>query len=1025
MRIHCTATGTIEVDFVGASIGEGIQAVRVAGAACAFQLVIDLRTGALLIDVEVDLVHICISSRSVVADIVDGVAPPPFPSGFVKDITALGTVSEAVRANILDVVVIISCHLFEQVAPVVAIGVCDRVVDNDRVAAINRRTAVYRFACCEVGLHVTDAVRSDDSEVLIVVNRAAIIKSIIDSCNASQRRDVLIAAILCRNGVVACSCLVRDICLDGDGVIQHKLSAIRRLTKVIVQVSIGVGGIHRAVEVVCHRAAAGIRLHIGGIPVLHVPLFCFAEEVIVGITEVHRVRGVINVQRHDGVPLAVGLIVEVCGVGRVHGFQLDIAAELIERLTIAVHKAHFHVIDIFTQLTDIADALADLTVAQLDRTVRAVRYVLEAVQTTTASHVAEHPSDSRGRILVAKIRDFSSVDCLVIVRSTVNRAILIQNIRSNGIQRDVTGTTTRVRVACLRSPSQVTVVGIEVVQQQRLGFQRSHLNGRSVHNQVTGTAVRLIVCNRCVVANLMGRSFVVEHAAEVQTIPIHCGILNSQSDRRMLLHGRDTRLAEIVQRVPEVCRPELEGTHLIRNSLRHIFYFGGDFKAARREQIGITADIDPNIVLVTILNGVSHAVRNALPIVQVEVESGRFANRNALIESLLDEHRTKRYFAVAVLAILGFVEARILLATNRKLALKLNLLTAVVERVVRYSAFGVRNISVRSRLGKGGLVDFALDDAIIGGEGSAGAANLEPLAGAATLGDGTIVPNHVRVRNSLVIVQLAANGLVDGAFPVFVIVNRVCCRLQQFQRMSLAVVPEMIRNVHDNHAVLGDAAAIGVKNLGTLHTSRGHVGDDVLAITIDHAVVICAISCMNHNAIAGVVRNTVIREQSVQVANNTSDTGDTDVRLVVQLQNGQSANGLIVTKVPTIVAARGVHTIGIRGVVEQRLTVACEVHMVRIRVPVTGEVFDRSPALRQSQVINNLIAAVQRIPERATGLQSRQNLHVVDRTYTDNEVAILLAILIRRADFALFALGNVHDGVGEQASFTYRRRVFG
>ena len=54
VRIHCTATGTIEVDFVGASIGDGIQAVRVAGAACAFQLVIDLRTGALLIDVEVD-----------------------------------------------------------------------------------------------------------------------------------------------------------------------------------------------------------------------------------------------------------------------------------------------------------------------------------------------------------------------------------------------------------------------------------------------------------------------------------------------------------------------------------------------------------------------------------------------------------------------------------------------------------------------------------------------------------------------------------------------------------------------------------------------------------------------------------------------------------------------------------------------------------------------------------------------------------------------------------------------------------
>ena len=83
----------------------------------------------------------------------------------------------------------------------------------------------------------------------------------------------------------------------------------------------------------------------------------------------------------------------------------------------------------------------------------------------------------------------------------------------------------------------------------------------------------------------------------------------------------------------------------------------------------------------------------------------------------------------------------------------------------------------------------------------------------------------------------------------------------------------------------------------------------------------------------------------------------------------------------------------------------------------TGEVLDGFPAFRQSQVINNLIAAVQRIPERTTSLQSRQNLHVVDRTYADNEVAVFLTVLVCCTNFALLALRDVHDSVGEQSRF--------
>ena len=90
----------------------------------------------------------------------------------------------------------------------------------------------------------------------------------------------------------------------------------------------------------------------------------------------------------------------------------------------------------------------------------------------------------------------------------------------------------------------------------------------------------------------------------------------------------------------------------------------------------------------------------------------------------------------------------------------------------------------------------------------------------------------------------------------------------------------------------------GVDDLSTLHTGTGYIGDNILAITVDNAVVVSAIGCMDDNTVAGVIRNTVIREQSIQIADNTGNASDTDIGLVVEFQNGQSADGLIVAEVP-------------------------------------------------------------------------------------------------------------------------------
>ena len=175
VTVHGTAACTVKHDFIGASIGEGVFTVGVRVAACAFQLIIDLRTGALLIDVEINLVHIRIVGGSIVADIVDCIAPPPFPSGFVEDIAVLGAVCETVGANLTDVIIVARSYLLEQIIPVMTGTVAHRGVDNHGVAAVNGCTTVDGRACREVGLHVPDTVRSDDCEVFVVVDCTAVI----------------------------------------------------------------------------------------------------------------------------------------------------------------------------------------------------------------------------------------------------------------------------------------------------------------------------------------------------------------------------------------------------------------------------------------------------------------------------------------------------------------------------------------------------------------------------------------------------------------------------------------------------------------------------------------------------------------------------------------------------------------------------------------------------------------------------------------------------------------------------------
>ena len=233
--------------------------------------------------------------------------------------------------------------------------------------------------------------------------------------------------------------------------------------------------------------------------------------------------------------------------------------------------------------------------------------------------------------------------------------------------------------------------------------------------------------------------------------------------------------------------------------------------------------------------------------------------------------------------------------------------------------------------------------------------------------------------------------------------------------MGLSVVPEMVRYVNCNHAKLSDLVAALIDDIGTHHTSGRQVRDNVFAIAVYNTVIVNAIGAMNNNLVTGIIGHAVRgREQSIQVTNNTGNTSDAYIRLIVQLQNRQRTFGHIGTKVPTVILTTRVHTVCSNArVIEHRLIVACELDLINVCVPVTGEVLDGLPAFRQSQVISQLIAAIQRIPESTAILQSGQDLLCVDRGNANHEMNIFLAILLCCTNLALFTLRDVHDSVGK------------
>ena len=841
---------------------------------------VDLRRGCtavLFINVEIHLVHVGLCGRSIIADVVDSIAPEPFPSFLRNRVAALRTVSEAL--TLVDEFII--RNLFEEVRKALTVRVANLVIDNHSVAGIDTGAVIYAIPRDEVGFHVTQTIRSDNCQVFVVVNRTAVIQSCVDFGNfIPQGRNVLCAAICSRNSITLLRSFVRNIGLNGNVVIQNQFSAVRGLADILIQMVFRIAGVHVTIKVVGISCSSGIGLHIGAIPVLHVLSFSLATEIEVRVTVIHRVGSVINVQRHDSVPFRIRTVVQVLGFSRVHCFQLNVAAELIECFA-AGHETLFKFSHSAVQLADVANLLANIAVLQCD----GITDILELREAAAACHITVQPFNGGSTVFITVIGNLCGINGLVITCCAIGFTTLAQFIRIDSIQRNFLRATAIIRVGSRGCPCKVAVAGIVVIQQQRLSLQWRHLNGRCIDDKVTGTSLCNIVCRGSIGAHGMPGRLIGEDTAEIRAIPIHRCIREFQCDGGVLIECRFTCIhlritASEGIRNPEIGRiPDTAAQSIIIISLGYIT----DFVLRGREQSRITANGNPVTAYITVLDLVGQAIFNAFPIERIEGEGSAAANGNTAVKSLFDIHRADFNVNITVTAIFSLVHAGIYRAAQSVFALELNAICGVIQLGVTYRACRIRQVTVCC-FSERQAVNLAAHSAVRGIEGSARITDFHPIANLVVNRDNAVIPGNIGGFQLFIVIQLTVNRLVDRTFPVLIVINRVSGWGHQLQRMGLSVVPEMIRNIDRNHTKLSDLVAALIDDIGTHHTGGRQVRDNVLAIAVYNTVIVNAIGAMNNNLVTGIIGHAIRgREQCIQVTDNASNTSDANIRLIVQL----------------------------------------------------------------------------------------------------------------------------------------------
>ena len=149
-------------------------------------------------------------------------------------------------------------------------------------------------------------------------------------------------------------------------------------------------------------------------------------------------------------------------------------------------------------------------------------------------------------------------------------------------------------------------------------------------------------------------------------------------------------------------------------------------------------------------------------------------------------------------------------------------------------------------------------------------------------------------------------------------------------------------------------------------------------------------------------------EQVVQIAHHAGHAGGA---VHVFVEDGFNTLALIGAQVP--IAAAGVKHAG--G--------SIQIDLVHIRVPVAGKVFDGCPIGGQGDVLDQHIAAVQRIPVTAAVLECGQHFVRVGAADAPDKVRVLLSTLIGGTYLALFTLRDIHNAVRKQSGLARSCRV--
>ena len=219
------------------------------------------------------------------------------------------------------------------------------------------------------------------------------------------------------------------------------------------------------------------------------------------------------------------------------------------------------------------------------------------------------------------------------------------------------------------------------------------------------------------------------------------------------------------------------------------------------------------------------------------------------------------------------------------------------------------------------------------------------------------------------------------------------------QRDRFGAFPESSGNLNDDRAVVGDLFACRIVHAhfqvavgAVIYT--GQVRDHILVIGVDGAGVLLAalhvlgiVTAQHFDRITGV--RGAGAEQVVQIAHHAGHAGGA---VHVFVEDGFNTLALIGAQVP--IAAAGVKHAGS----------SIQFHLVHIRVPVAGKVLDGCPIGGQGDVLDQHIAAIQRIPVTAAVLECGQHFICVGAADAPDKVGILLSTLIGGTYLALFAL---------------------